>query len=99
MSQAQTEDLQRLDDDEIVGDGTTEAINVSSDVARFEIDGVRHAMKPRERRRFPTGYCAQRVFTGSSGAKRDPLPSVIELLTNKRVLPVADPRAKALGVK
>lgn len=67
-----------------------EVINVSAEVVRFEIDGTRHKLKSLEAVSINKAYALPRQLQEG----RDPVPSTIELLTNKKVLAVNDTRAK-----
>ena len=67
-----------------------EVINISSSVQRFVIDNDRIRLNPGQSMRLNRAYAAPRKLHEG----RDPLPPVIELLTNKQVLPVTDPRAR-----
>lgn len=77
-------------------DTTVEVVNISSERMKFELEGQMHVMKPGDRRRVPRYLTVSRVMQKG----KDPVPSAIELLTNKKVLPITDPRARAaLGIR
>ncbi len=67
-----------------------DVINISSNVVRFEIDGNKYVLKPRQTTKLHKSYALMRKMS----ADRDPLPSQIELLTSKRVLAITDERAR-----
>lgn len=66
-----------------------EVVNISSNVVRFELDGLRHVLKPGERTNVHTNYALQRRFAEN----RDPIPSAIDLMTGGAVVSVTDKRA------
>lgn len=73
-----------------------DCINVSAEVVRFEIEGTRYKLKPLEVIPLNKAYALPKHLQPN----RDPVPSSIELLTGKKVLPVTDPRAKgAVGAR
>jgi len=78
------DDLLEIDDD------CEECINISDAPAKFQLDNHTVTLKPKQKVRVPKAYTTKRVFKEGN----DPMPSVIELETGKRVLPVSDPRAK-----
>lgn len=84
-----------IDEDE----NTIEVINISSETMKFEIDGMKIKLAPKERFKIHKNYATPRVMQ----PERDPVPSTIELLTNKKVLPINDKRVRAVlgaaGVK
>ena len=67
-----------------------EVINISGHNVKFDIDGNRYLLKPGQTTRLHKAYALPR----SMAAERDPLPSVVEMLTSKKVLAITDPRAK-----
>jgi ABC-type Zn uptake system ZnuABC Zn-binding protein ZnuA len=73
-------------------------INITGDVVRFEIATVSgeepdvYELKPHEVVEIAEAYATRRQALPG----RDSAASVIENLTNARVLPVCDPRAKSL---
>lgn len=71
-------------------ENTEEVINIGSQEMRFTIDTMRIKLKPGQRMRLPLVYTRPRKLRENS----DALPSVVELLTGKAVIPVADPRAR-----
>lgn len=70
----------------------TEVINISSHPVRFEVDGNRYVLKPGQVVSLHNSYALARQMTKG----RDPVPSVIELLTGRQVLAVTDPRARSM---
>lgn len=76
-----------IEDEYDPDDGTKEIVNVSQSTVVFEIDGVKHKMRPGERRRIPATYATAHRIAG-----RDPVACAIELLTNKMVLPIDHPK-------
>ena len=75
---------------------TVECVNVSSETVRFEIDKVKYRLGPLDRVVLHKNYTLPKVMQ----PERDPVPSAIELLTNKKVLPITHPRARAaLGIR
>lgn len=69
-----------------------EVINISADKVVFIIDSYRHVLKPKEISKIPTVYAMPRKLQPD----RDPIPSVIELETGGKVLPVTHSKAKHL---
>lgn len=69
-------------------DNTKEIVNISQNVVKFEIAGTRFVMKPGDRRFIHKNYATARAMQPN----RDPVPSTIELLTNKMVLPIDHPK-------
>lgn len=57
--------------------------NISGQRATFELDGAIHVLKPRESAKIHEAYTKPR----QSVPGRDPVPSIIEMLTDGRVLP------------
>ena len=70
---------------------TVECVNISSETLKFEIDGTRFKLAPKERVTLHKAYARPRKTHES----RDAVPSAIELLTNHKVLPIDDKRARA----
>jgi hypothetical protein len=66
-----------------------EVVNISSNVVRFEIEGLRHVLKPGERASIHVNYALPRQFANN----RDPIPSAIDLMTGGAVVSVLDKRA------
>lgn len=79
-------------DDEV---NTVEVMNISSEIMKFEISGVRYKLSPRETAHIHKNYAIPRIMQEG----RDPVPSVIELLTNRKVLPTSDKRVRAMTGK
>lgn len=71
-----------------------EVINVSGEVVRFEIDGIRYKLSERERITIHQNYALPRHLKKD----KDPLPSVIDMLTGGKVLHVEDKRARGAVV-
>lgn len=69
-------------------DNTKEIVNVSQNLVKFEIAGTKFQMKPGDRRHIHKSYATARAMQPN----RDPVPSTIELLTNKMVLPIDHPK-------
>lgn len=76
------------DTEELFEDNTKEIVNISSQTVRFQIDNQKIVMQPGDRRRINANYATARALQPN----RDPVPSVVELLTNKMVLPVDHPK-------
>lgn len=72
--------------DEPLDDGLDEIENVSQMIQRFDVDRRRITLKPKQKTRVPRGYARLRVGVNTHG---DKLPSVVAMLTNGNVLPVA----------
>ncbi len=70
---------------------TVEMINVSAEVVKFEVDGTRHKLAPLQTVTIHRAYALPKQLQPG----RDPIPSTVEMLTNKKVLPVDDKRAKS----
>lgn len=70
----------------------TEVINISAGNIRFEIDGNRYLLKPGQVVSLHNAYALPRQMTKG----KDPIPSVVEMLTSKMVLAVSDNRARAM---
>ncbi len=68
----------------------TEVINIAAHNVRFEIDGNRYILKPGQVVSIHNSYALARQLQKN----KDPLPSVVEMLTSKMVLAVTDPRAR-----
>ena len=73
-------------------ENTVEVINISSDIVRFELEKTRYRLAPKERMRVHKSYGLPRQLQDG----RDPVPSTVELLTNKKVLPISDKRARGV---
>jgi hypothetical protein len=69
-----------------------EVVNISSEIMKFELERIKYKLKPKEVVKIPKAYAMVKVMAEG----RDPVPPTIELLTNKKVLPVTDKRAKAV---
>lgn len=99
MSKTPPQVADQEDDNGIDGDDDgdmVDVINVSPQVARFQLDGMRYKLKPGQVSQCRATYA--RPMKLRPGA--DPIPSVIDRETNGRVLCVEDPRAKkALGAR
>lgn len=67
-----------------------DVINISSGTVRFEIDGSRYVLKTGQVVSLHKSYALARQIQKN----KDPIPSVVELLTSKMVLAVTDPRAR-----
>lgn len=80
------------DNDDGLPTNVAEVINVSSETVRFEIEKIRYKLPPRGIAQIHKAYAVSRVMQEG----RDPVPSSIELLTNKKVLPVTDKRAASV---
>ncbi len=70
----------------------TDVINISASNQRFEVDGSRYLLKPGQVVPIHNAYALPRQMTRN----KDAVASAVELLTNKCVLPVTDPRARAM---
>ncbi len=68
----------------------TEVINIAAHPVRFEIDGNRYILKPGQVVTLHNAYALARQLQKN----KDPIPSVVEMLTSKMVLAVTDPRAR-----
>lgn len=85
-----------IDDDEDDDDGNVagtlmEVVCVHPGaVVKFTIDGHRHKMREGDVIKIPAAYACPVQFKPQS----DPLPSVIERETMRKVLPLTDPRVK-----
>lgn len=66
-------------------------INVSSEEVRFELDGLDYVLKPRETLATHANYALPRKMADN----RDPVASVVDLLTGGKVLHIGDRRARA----
>lgn len=76
-------------------DGETnlvDVINVSGETLRFELDGNKYKMAPKDVIKINKAYANPRQLQEG----KDPIPSVVELLTNKKVLSVTDKRVRSL---
>lgn len=69
-----------------------EVINISSERAVFVLDDYKYVLKPRETAKIHKNYGQNRQLQEG----KDPIPSVIELETNGKVLPVTDKRARSI---
>ncbi len=67
-----------------------EVINISAGNVRFEIEGNRYILRPGQVVSLHKSYALPRSMVKG----KDPVPSVVELLTAKQVLAVTDPRAR-----
>lgn len=79
-------------DDEDNEPNTIEVVNISAETMKFELDGVRFKMAPKSVEKIHKNYATPMILQEG----RDPIPSTIERLTNRKVLPVTDKRAKAV---
>jgi hypothetical protein len=79
------------DVDDLEEENTREVMNISNNIIRFELDGARYKMGPKETRRIHKNYATRMLMREG----RDPVPSTVELLTNKQVLPIDDPRVRS----
>jgi len=70
---------------------SVEVVNISGSIVRFEIEGVRYKLAPKERVHLHKSYTVNKKMRPDA----DPVPSTIELLTNNMVVPVTDKRAIA----
>ncbi len=68
----------------------TEVINIASHPVRFEIDGNKYILKPGQVVSLHNSYALAKQLQKN----KDPIPSVVEMLTSKMVLAVTDPRAR-----
>ncbi len=68
----------------------TEVINISGQNVRFEVDGNRYMLRPGQTVSLHNAYALPRQMQKN----KDPIPSVVEMLTSKQVLSVTDPRAR-----
>jgi hypothetical protein len=73
----------------------TEVINISGQNIRFEVDGNRYVLRPGQVVSLHNAYALPRQMQKN----KDPIPSVIEMLTAKQVLAVTDPRAAHMVAK
>ncbi len=78
--------MARVDDEA----NTAEVINISSEPVKFELNGVRYKLAPKERLQVHKNYALPRIMM----AGRDPVPAAIELLTNGKVILATDKRAR-----
>jgi hypothetical protein len=88
--------LNETGDDDFGGDdfGETnqvECVNVGGRTVKFEIEGNRHVVKPGGSVMLHKSYGLPRKMAPN----RDAVPSVVETLTNRQVLPVTDQRTGA----
>jgi len=67
-----------------------EVVNISSNNVRFEIEGNRYVLRPGQTVSLHKSYALPRAMVKG----KDPVPSVVELLTSKQVLAVTDQRAR-----
>lgn len=67
-------------------------INVSSESVSFELDGLEHTLRPRESMKTHASYGLPRHLQKG----RDPVASVVDMLTNGRVVHEGDRRARAV---
>jgi hypothetical protein len=80
-----------LDLDEDEDSNMEEVINISSEVMRFELDGMKFKLQPKEVVQIHRNHAIPKILQKD----RDPVASTIEMLTNKKVLSVKDKRARA----
>jgi len=73
-------------------DEAEEVICLADEGATFVIDSSKITLKKGQTCMIPKAYTCLRQYQKN----RDPLPSVIELETSKKVLPVSDPRARGV---
>lgn len=73
-----------------------EVVNISAERMTFELDSMIYVLKPKDTAKIHKSYALRRVMQKD----RDSVPSVVELLTAGKVLPITHPRARrALGLK
>ena len=72
---------------------TQEVINISSEVVKFDVDNMRIVLKPGEKITIHKNY----AFPRKLKKERDPIPSVVDLLTGGRVVATTDRRARSKG--
>lgn len=78
------------EDDDGGQDDLVEVINISGEIMRFELDGAKYKLKPKQTVKVHQSYGTAKKLQSD----RDAVPSTVELLTNKKVLPITDSRAK-----
>lgn len=88
---APAEERVEIPEESDLEENTKEVINISSHTVRFELDGSRYVVPPGHKRRVHKNYATRMQMREG----RDPIPSTVELLTNKMVLPIDDPRARS----
>lgn len=72
-----------------------EVVNIAPQVMKFNIDGVDYELKPKETMKISPSYALPRQMQKD----KDPVPSVIELMTGGNVLATSLPKARrALGL-
>lgn len=73
-----------------------ECVNISSETIKFEIEKVKYVLGPKDKVVLHKNYATPRAMQPG----RDPVPSTVALLTNHKVLPITDRRARqALGLR
>ena len=72
-------------------DDSQEVVNIAAESVRLNIGGMRVTLKQGDRMRVHKNYAFPRHFRQD----RDPLPSVVELESGGRVVPITDKRAQA----
>lgn len=81
--------VEEEDDDPTAPSSTAPVVCIYEGPAvRFEIAGRKYRMRAGDVEQLQVGYVAQR----QANAQGDPIPSAIELMTGRKVLPVSDPR-------
>lgn len=78
------------DEDDVIPSDLVQIVNVSSQMAKFELDGMKYKLRPGQIGECRASYARPMQLQKSA----DPLPSVVDRETNGRVLCVEDPRAK-----
>jgi hypothetical protein len=73
------------DDDDRQPSNMEVCFNVSAETVKFEIDGTRYRMKPGDRITLNVAYTRPSVMMQG----RDPVQSVVERLTSRKVLPAS----------
>jgi len=76
-------------------DDTEEVCNISSMVAKFEIDNTKIKLKPGDRIRIHKQYTRKQQMAKD----RDPVASAIENITGGRVVPSSDRRVPRQAVQ
>lgn len=92
MSRQQTQQQETEDEDDDLATAEEECINIGSNVVKFQIENSRVKMRPKEIRKFHRTY----VLPKKTHPDRDPVASVVSMLTNGMVLSVKDPKAKPI---
>lgn len=80
------------EDDDNEEPNDAEVVNISSEIMRFELDGIRYKLGPKETTRINKVH----TISKKTAPGRDPVAPTIELITNKKVVPTTDKRARAV---